>query len=36
MNRFLYAEANPATLVDPTGHYAVLDDAICPSCVAST
>jgi RHS repeat-associated protein len=21
MNRFLYAEANPATLVDPTGHF---------------
>ena len=20
MNRFLYAEANPATLVDPSGH----------------
>ncbi len=20
MNRFLYAEANPATLIDPTGH----------------
>jgi RHS repeat-associated protein len=23
MNRFLYAHANPATLVDPTGHYAM-------------
>ena len=22
MNRFLYAEANPATLIDPTGHMA--------------
>ena len=28
MNRFLYAAANPATLVDPTGHTAILvDDA---------
>ncbi len=26
MNRFLYAEANPATLVDPTGHTAILED----------
>jgi hypothetical protein len=25
MNRFLYAEANPATLIDPTGHNACLD-----------
>jgi RHS repeat-associated protein len=24
MNRFLYAEANPATLTDPTGHFAFL------------
>jgi hypothetical protein len=23
MNRFLYAHANPATLIDPTGHYAM-------------
>ena len=26
MNRFLYAEANPATLVDPTGHNAIVED----------
>ena len=33
MNRFLYAEANPATLIDPTGHYAQMGEDICPSCV---
>ncbi len=26
MNRFLYAAADPATLVDPTGHTAILED----------
>ena len=29
MNRFLYAEANPATLIDPTGHCATWIDGIC-------
>ena len=29
MNRFLYAEANPATLVDPTGHCARFMDGVC-------
>jgi YD repeat-containing protein len=28
MNRFLYAEGNPATLIDPTGHYA--QGQLCP------
>jgi hypothetical protein len=27
LNRYLYAEANPTTLIDPTGHGACLDDA---------
>ncbi len=33
MNRFLYAEANPATLIDPTGHKACTgaNDADCDS-----
>jgi RHS repeat-associated protein len=31
MNRFLYAEANPATLIDPTGHYAVWGGQLCSS-----
>jgi RHS repeat-associated protein len=29
MNRFLYAEANPATLVDPTGHCPGYVDGLC-------
>jgi RHS repeat-associated protein len=28
MNRFLYAEANPATMVDPTGHNAIVEDGL--------
>ncbi len=28
MNRFLYASANPATLVDPTGHWFGLDNLV--------
>jgi hypothetical protein len=35
MNRFLYAHANPATLIDPTGHYAVYGDDICQSSIAA-
>ncbi|MCI0583533.1 MAG: RHS repeat-associated core domain-containing protein [Chloroflexi bacterium] len=27
MNRYLYAEANPATLIDPDGHMATTDDS---------
>jgi RHS repeat-associated protein len=37
MNRFLYAAANPATLIDPTGH-SVVNDAngyVCPKSVCS-
>src|SRR5262249_9794523 len=26
LNRFLYAQANPASLVDPTGHNAIVED----------
>ena len=29
MNRFLYAEANPTTLIDPSGHCARWQDAVC-------
>jgi RHS repeat-associated protein len=29
MNRFLYAEANPASLVDPSGHCARFIDSVC-------
>jgi RHS repeat-associated protein len=29
MNRFLYAEANPTTLIDPTGHFVPADDGQC-------
>jgi RHS repeat-associated protein len=29
MNRFLYAEANPATLIDPTGHMVPVESAYC-------
>jgi len=28
MNRFLYAEANPATLIDPDGHSAIVEDGV--------
>jgi len=29
MNRFLYAEANPTTFIDPTGHFVPADDGLC-------
>jgi hypothetical protein len=33
LHRYLYAEADPVTLIDPTGHYAVYNDGdVCPSC----
>ncbi len=33
LNRFLYAEANPATLIDPTGHWATNGDGdVCVAC----
>lgn len=29
MNRYLYALANPATLIDPSGHFATMCDGGC-------
>jgi RHS repeat-associated protein len=34
LNRFLYAHANPATLIDPTGRIAIYGDDICQACTS--
>jgi hypothetical protein len=34
MNRFLYAQANPATLIDPTGHTACSNADLCDESMA--
>jgi len=37
LNRFVYAEADPVSLTDPSGHYAVNGEGdVCPSCLPST
>jgi RHS repeat-associated protein len=35
MNRYLYANANPATLIDPTGHVATAGDGLATSAAAA-